>query len=108
MPSWSSYSYLFGPLVTLVFLGVIVLVLRWAFKPGGSLVASPPKPGEESEYGALAVAARPASLIEAEVMRQQLLAAGIKATVANTLNGPRVLVWPQDVAQATQVLSRPN
>ena len=30
MPTWGSYSYVYGPMMALVAIGVLVLVLRWA------------------------------------------------------------------------------
>lgn len=104
MPSWGSYSYLYGPLMALVAIGVLVLVLRWAFGRGTSVVERPPRSGEPDEYGLLDAVASPGTYIEAEILRQRLEAAGIKATVAMTNDGPRLMVWPNDRERAASVL----
>ena len=48
VPSWGSYSYVYGPLVALCVIGLMMLVLRWAF--GGaksSVVERPPRRGRD-------------------------------------------------------------
>ena len=42
MPTWGSYSYVYGPIMALVAIGILVLVLRWAFGRGSSVVERPP------------------------------------------------------------------
>src|SRR5215203_5549978 len=88
MPSWGSYSYLYGPVVALCAMGVLMLVLRWAF--GGrntSVVERPPISGSSDQYGLLDAVASPETYIEAEITRQKLEADHIKATVAMTNDG---------------------
>lgn len=104
MPSWGSYSYVYGPLMAFVAIGVLVLLLRWAFRRGGSVVERPPRSGSPDQYGLLDAVASPGTYIEAEILRQRLEAEGIKATVAMTNDGPRVMVWPRDRARAESVL----
>jgi hypothetical protein len=87
-------------------LGALVLVLRWAFRGGSSLVERPPLPGNPSDYGLLSVVAAPNTYIEAELLRRELEGEGIKATVAMTNDGPRVMVWPADEHHAKQAISR--
>lgn len=107
MPSWGSYSYLYGPIVALIAFGVLVLVLRWAFSSRKqSVVESPARRGGADQYGLLDAVASPATFIEAEMVRQQLEASGIKATVAITNDGPRVMVWPRDRRNAEALLRR--
>lgn len=102
----NSFSYLFGPLVAFVALGILVLVLRWAFSnKRTSVVAAAPTPGAESEYGMLTPIASPANYIDGEILRRRLEDAGIRANLAATLDGPRVMVWPQDEQRARQVLT---
>ena len=105
MPSWGSYSYLYGPVVALCVIGLLMLVLRWAF--GGrdqSVVERRSRPGRPDQYGLLDAVAAPPTYIEAELLRQQLNDAGIKSTVALTNDGPRVMVWPEDRVKATALL----
>ncbi|WP_380168806.1 hypothetical protein [Jannaschia sp. R86511] len=104
MPSWENYSFAFGPLVALVVVLVLVLLLRWTFTRGRSLVERPARPGGEQDYGLLTAVAAPATFVEAELLRQRLLTHGIRATLAPTTAGPRVMVFPGDVDLAHEVL----
>jgi hypothetical protein len=105
MPSWGSYSYVYGPLVALLAIGLLMLLLRWAFGSGGSVVERPPLPGDPDEYGLLDAVAAPGTYIEAELIRQRLDDAGIRATVAMTNDGPRVMVWPSDRVEAEAIVA---
>lgn len=104
MPEWESYSYAFGPLVALVAVLVLVLLLRWTFSRGGSLVQRRPESGSETDYGLLTAVAKPATFVEAEMLRRRLLDHGIRATLAPTTEGPRVMVFPDDAHLAGEVL----
>ena len=105
MPTWSSYSYLFGPLVAAAAIGILVLILRWAYQRGSSVVAAPPSRGTESEYGMLVVVSRPLSAIDGEVQRRTLASAGVRATLVQTVDGPRVMVWPEDADRARGLIN---
>jgi hypothetical protein len=100
----TSYSYAIGPIMAFLFLGVLILILRWAFRRGASVVAAPPRPGSTEEYGLLAPIATPPTYVEGEIMRRRLEDAGIRATLAQTLDGPRVMVWPGDEGRARATL----
>jgi hypothetical protein len=100
MPSWGSFSYAFGPLMAVGLIAVFVFVLRWAFGGRTSVVAAPPKQGAADEYGILVPIASPGSYAEGEMIRRSLEDAGIRANLATTLEGPRVMVWPADEQQA--------
>jgi len=103
--SWGSWSYLYGPIMGFVVIGVMVLLLRWAFGRGTSVVERPPRAGAPSEYGLLDPIASPETYIEAELLRQRLEAAQIRATVAMTNDGPRLMVWPQDKDRARALIA---
>lgn len=105
VPSWGSFSYAFGPLVAFALIAAFVVILRWAFGRKESVVAAPASPGTSSEYGLLVPVASPRTYIEGEVLRRQLEDAGIRANLATTLDGPRVLVWPDDVERARRLLT---
>ncbi len=105
MPAWNSFSFAFGPIVAVVLVGLFSLILRWAFSRGGSVVAAPPRPGTSDEYGLLVPVASPATYIEGEILRRRLQDGGVRANLATTLDGPRVLVWPGDEERAREVLS---
>jgi len=101
----NSFSYIFGPLVAFLAIGVLVLVLRWAFSSRKtSVVAAAPKAGTQEEYGMLVAVASPATYIDGEIARRRLEEAGIRANLAQTLDGPRVMVWPKDEGRAREVL----
>lgn len=104
MSAWGSYSFLFGPLLALLAVGVIMLLLRWAFSSGHSLVERRPTRGNEDEYGLLVTVAAPRTFIEAEVLRRTLEDADIRATLAPTVQGPRIMVFPEDASVARALL----
>lgn len=100
------FSYLVAPLMGVVILAVLVLALRWAFSHGKSVVARPASTGSADDYGVLVTVAAPGTFIEAEAERARLVDAGIRATLAPTTDGPRVLVFPRDAERATEILRR--
>lgn len=102
--NWDSYHYAIGPTVALVVVAVLVLLLRWTFSHGRSVVERRPERGSSSEYGLLEVVSAPATFVEAEVQRRTLVDAGIRATLAPTTDGPRVMVFPDQAGLARQVL----
>jgi hypothetical protein len=84
----------------------LVLLLRWAFGRGQSVVERPARPGTPRDYGLLVPVACPQTYIEGEMARRSLEEAGLRATLAQTNDGPRVMVWPEDVVRARTVLRR--
>ncbi|PWJ56297.1 hypothetical protein SAMN06264364_101273 [Quadrisphaera granulorum] len=96
--AWGTFA------LSLLMLGVLVLALRWTFSRGHSLVTKKPRTGRASEYGLLVVVSEPGTFVEAEVDRQRLEAAGVRATLAPTTDGPRVLVFPEDARVARALL----
>ena len=97
MQSWGSYSFA---------VGLLVVLLRWTYSRGKSVVERRPQPGTEDEYGLLEVVSKPTTFIEAEVQRRTLLDAGIRATLAPTTEGPRVMVFPTEAGLARQILEQ--
>lgn len=106
VPAWNAYSYLFGPLLAFGGLALLIVLLRWAFRRGVSVVAAPGKPGTPNEYGVLVPVASPTTYIEGEIMRRQLESQGIRSNLAQTVEGPRLLVWPADVDRAKVTLNQ--
>lgn len=106
MPGWNSFSYVFGPLVAAGLITFFVFFLRWAFRRGASVVAAPARPGHTEEYGMLTPVASPGTYVEGEMIRRRLEDAGIRCNLAQTLDGPRVMVWPADEERARAVISR--
>lgn len=105
MPSLQSYSYLWGPVAALLVVGFLALMLRWTFTRGGSLVAKPARSGSPEEYGLLVSVASPGTYVEAEVMRRTLEDADLRATVATTTDGPRLMVFAADEGRARALLA---
>jgi len=105
MPAWNAYSYAFGPIFAAALITFFVFFLRWAFHRGSSVVAAPPRAGRTDEYGVLVPIASPATYVEGEILRRRLEDAGIRSTLAQTLDGPRVMVWPADETRARSLIS---
>lgn len=105
MADWGSYSFIYGPLMGAFLIGVLILLLRWTFSRGHSLVERKVKPSTPDNYGILVEVTRPVSLIDGEMLKQQLNAVGIKATVALTVDGVQLMVWPKDLAKAKRTLA---
>jgi hypothetical protein len=68
------------------------------------VVAAAPRAGSTDEYGLLVAVASPATYVEGEILRRRLQEAGLRANLAQTLDGPRVMVWPADEEQARSLL----
>jgi hypothetical protein len=103
--SLDGYSFLWAP--ALAFLAVLLLigVLRWGFSSGGSLIARPPKKGPTGAYGLLVAVAEPTDAAAGERARSRLQDAGIRATLAQTDDGLRLMVFDGDLDRARRVLA---
>ena len=108
MASWGSWSFVYGPMIALAVVGVFALLLRWTFSRGHSLVERRPRTGDPGDYGLLVTVAAPASFAEAELIRARLVGLGIRATLAPTTQGPRVLVFPDEARTARALLRGPR
>lgn len=106
MASWGSYSYIYGTGIAVLALTVLVLLLRWTYARGNSVVSRAPRRGGEGEYGLLVPVASPANFVEAELIRARLVAAGVRATLAPTTSGPRVMVFREEEKIARALLRR--
>ena len=84
---------------------VMILILKWAFSHNKSVIEREKRIGNEDEYGLLRVAHSPKNHIEGEMLRQKLFSVGIKATLSQTKNGPKILVFEKDlkIAKATLI-----
>ncbi|AXI79484.1 hypothetical protein [Peterkaempfera bronchialis] len=99
---------LLGLLVSMAVVGFLVLLLRWTFSGGKSLVSRAPRSGAPGEYGLLVSVAAPRDAEEALRLTRLLDEAGIRNTVVHTTQGARVMVWPDDAARARGMLAGPN
>ena len=88
-----------------IIVGLLALILRWAYSSNKSLVEKDKKIGNDDQYGLLKVAASPKNHIEGEMLRQKLLSVGIKATLSQTNTGPKILVFEKDLKIAKATLS---
>ena len=84
--------------------GVMALILKWAFSGNKSVIEREKRIGNEDEYGLLRVAHSPKNHIEGEMLRQKLLSVGIKATLSQTKTGPKILVFEKDLKIAKAAL----
>ena len=82
---------------------VMIVILKWAFSSNKSIIEKNKKFGTADQYGLLKVAHSPKNHIEGEMLRQKLLEVGIKATLTQTVEGPKLLVFEKDlkIAKAT-------
>jgi hypothetical protein len=103
--AFGDITYLVGPLIIVLVIGALTLVLRWAYRPGGSLIAKPSRSGTVTEYGLLVPVASPGNYVDGEITRRRLEDAGVRATLAMTQDGPRVMVFPADEDKARRVLA---
>ena len=78
----------------------LIFMLKWTMARGKSLVERVPVVGGEGEYGMLVSVAQPGNHIEGEMLRQKLIAVGIKATLTQTKDGPRLFVFPKEESAA--------
>jgi hypothetical protein len=100
VPDWSSL------VTSILVVGVLALLLRWAFGSRmRSVVERLPRRGSEHEYGLMVSVASPGTFIAGEVDRQRLEAAGIRARLVTTTDGPRLMVLEEDEAAARTVLA---
>ncbi len=106
MPSWNAFSYAFGPLFAAIPIVVLILILRWSHRRGASVVAAPAQPGTPDEYGLLVPVGAPATYVEGEMLRRMLEEQGVRTTLASTLDGPRLMVWPADADRARALLAK--
>jgi hypothetical protein len=84
-------------------IAVMIVILKWAFSNNKSVIEREKRIGNDDEYGLLRVAHSPKNHIEGEMLRKKLLSVGIKATLSQTKNGPKILVFEKDlkIAKAT-------
>ena len=104
MQSSYEYSVLWG-LAVFAVMGVFVLVLKWAYSSRpDSLLSRRPRRGAEHEYGLMSPLAAPKNPAEGEEICAILRAADIRARVVATSDGLRVMVWPDDLGRARELL----
>jgi len=103
----AGYTFLVTPVIAMAAIGLLVLVLRWS-STQASLVERRTRPGSPHSYGVLVDVAAPGSYAEGEVLRRRLEQAGVRATLASTDQGPRLMVWPADERRARAIVTQPR
>ena len=105
MMTWGSTTYLLVPILVGSGLFVLILFLRWAYSPKKtSLIQRPSKASFKDDYGVLVPIANPSKYAIGEQLRLELLSKNIKATLAFTLEGPQLMVWPKDETEARKLI----
>ncbi|MCW2543674.1 MAG: hypothetical protein JWM40_1226 [Frankiales bacterium] len=92
-----------SPLVSLVALGLIVLICRWVFSSGSRAVPTQRVPSED--LGLLDPVARVRTRADAEMLRDLLREAGVRAGISETTQGIQVLVFSKDLERARELVS---
>lgn len=106
----NSYSYLFGPLVITIALGVIVLMCRWVFSTShrdDRTARRLAKLASHGDYGLLVPVATARTADDAAMLRSVLGEAGIRSTSGEAADGSgtEVLVFRADVGRARELVS---
>lgn len=101
----SSYHYLEEPLIAVAALGVIVLLCRWVFSTDhrAPRLAKDPAP---RDYGLLQPVCRARTPYAADILRTRLREAGIRCTVAPGTEDVELLVFPDDISRARELVRR--
>lgn len=92
------------PIAGMLLLGVLIVLLRWAFSRGSSVVARRPRQGSPTDYGLLTPIAFPGTEAAAATLVARLAEHNIRSTFAPTEDGIALMVWPQDATSAITVL----
>ena len=96
------------PLLQLVLpfliVGGIVLLYRWGARSGRSYVPRTPRRGQPDEYGLLVPVAAPADNAEALRLGALLDRAGVRNTLVQTAQGPRIMVFGDQAHRARALL----
>lgn len=100
------YSQILAPVAGFLVVGIFILLLKWAFSRGHSVVNHSGQPGRDDDYGLLIPVSAPISYVEAEIIRRELESVGIRAKAVTTLDGPRVMVFAGDERRARTALGR--
>lgn len=107
MPSWTNYPVFFGPIVALLLLGGLILLLRWAFSRGKSVVSRPVVQASSTEYGLMRSVGRFSTDHDAQETASHLTAANVRANVVRTADGIHVMVLRDDLPAAQLALGMP-
>lgn len=88
-------------------IAILIIILKWAFSSnrfGKGWVVPPDRAGKKDSYGKLKPVLSPGNFIEAEMAKLKLAEHNIRANVADTFDGPCVMVFEEDLPIARQIL----
>jgi hypothetical protein len=86
-------------------LALLIVVLKWGFSSNRKMIVTPIKAGKKDQYGLLRPLPTPSNYIEAQMSLQKLVDSNIKATLTQTLDGPQIMVFDQDLGIAESILN---
>jgi hypothetical protein len=83
---------------------IFLAILKWAFSSNQKMIVLPVSAGKKDQYGLLVALPTPKNYIEAEMLKQKLIAAEIKVNLTQTYDGPALMVFERDFKIAQAVL----
>jgi hypothetical protein len=105
MPHASGPSPLWAPVIAFVVVGVLALILRWAWSSRPeSLLSERPRAGLDTDYGLLVPVAAPIDAVDGRRLAERLDRIGVRSTLTTTASGLRLLVFPADAERARGAL----
>ena len=110
VPAVSSFHFLMGPVVALAALGLIALLCRWVFSTehrDERTARRLEKALTTRDYGLLVPVASVRTRDDADMLRQVLREAGLRAGVSEAEGGLQVLVFQKDLSRARELVSAP-
>jgi hypothetical protein len=94
--------------VALLVVGLLALVLRWAYPRSPVSPALFERPGPDADFGLLTEVVRVSGAVEGRQLRALLSDAGIRSTMTTDRSGQvRILVFAPDAERAKRLVGRP-
>src|ERR1700710_2098342 len=107
MPHTPGPTLDWAPVIAFGIVGVLALVLRWAWSGRkDSLLSAPSRAGSENDYGLLVPVATPLDPADGQRLAERLESIGIRSTLTTTHSGLRLMVFPRDAGRAREALDR--
>lgn len=103
MPFSADVEFLVAPLLSMAAVGLLALVLRWAFGSAGGRRATP-RPGAPGDHGLLMPMLTVRNPQRAAELVALLRADGVRASLSGPPGRQLLLVWPTEVSRAAALL----
>jgi hypothetical protein len=100
----SSFHFLLAPLIAAAALGIMVLICRWVFSTDQREVSTSSNRSGDG-YGLLVPVATVRTRDDAEMLRDVLCQAGVRAGVSEEAGELQVLVFTKDLARARSLVA---